>query len=914
MKRLLAALLLAAGLSANAYAGGSTAPGIVQSGGVTAGHCYQIGATGVAIDAGAACGTGTSGVSQFNLRTGAVALTAADVGATITGTAATHQFFNTLSSAGVFGAAQPAIGDIQNIAASSFICNNTGAPGPLLACTQAQATALLNPFSTTLQGLAPASGGGTTNFLRADGTWAAPPGGGGTGTVTSVALTAPGGFTVTGSPVTNSGTLALTASGTSGGVLFYNSASTMASSGALTANNPVIGGGAGVAPSSGTRSGNTTVFGTTTGTLTSGDCAKFDASGNIVDCAGVALLSANNLSDLGTASTARTNLGLGTSATVNTGTSGATIPLLSAANTWTLGQTFSAAPTLGSITGSTQCLHVNTSGVISGTAADCGAGGGAVSLTAGNGGIVVSPNPITGTGTVSTSFPSQTKTAAYTVVSTDLPSFIWLNSSSPFTFTIPQATGSFANGAAFCVGDQGTGALTLSPTTSTIHGIPSLVLQQNQTACLMSDGTNWGAQGGQLLALLDNGSFLVASEGIDLQTNSLGTEVTNAGTTGTTLNKLAKLTGAPSTAVIAATTDTDNMLGIVIGGAGTAGKAQIAVSGQASCVFDGATTAGDYVQISATTAGDCHDAGSSRPLSTMTIGRVLSTNAAGGTFAVALTLGVTNTAGGGSGTVNSGTAGQLTWYAGTGTAVSGNANLTVSGGALTVGVTGSAAGSVVLSGGTSGTGTVSVAAAAGTGTVFQLPSANGASANLLINQGSNASAWQALSGDCTISAAGAITCTKTNGTSFGTASAQNSGTSGAVVPLLNGNNTWSKGQAVTPFALTDGATITPDATQSTSFTVTLGGNRTIANATGIIAGQTLIFYLTQDGTGSRTITWGTSYKFPGGTKPTLSSAAAATDMISCHAETTSFFSCVAALNMSWLDPANDNDVVIGRAA
>jgi hypothetical protein len=50
----------------------------------------------------------------------------------------------------------------------------------------------------------------------------------------------------------------------------------------LSASNPVIGGGAGVAPSSGTRSGNTTVFGTTSGTLTSQNCVKFDASGNLV--------------------------------------------------------------------------------------------------------------------------------------------------------------------------------------------------------------------------------------------------------------------------------------------------------------------------------------------------------------------------------------------------------------------------------------------------------------------------------------------------------------------------------------------------------------------------------------------------------------------------------------------------------
>lgn len=70
---------------------------------------------------------------------------------------------------------------------------------------------------------------------------------------------------------------------TSGGVPYFNSGSTVASSGALTANAPVIGGGAGAAPSSGTRSGNTTTFATTTGSLTSGNVAAFDASGNIVD-------------------------------------------------------------------------------------------------------------------------------------------------------------------------------------------------------------------------------------------------------------------------------------------------------------------------------------------------------------------------------------------------------------------------------------------------------------------------------------------------------------------------------------------------------------------------------------------------------------------------------------------------------
>ena len=51
----------------------------------------------------------------------------------------------------------------------------TGDPTNL---TAAQVTEIVNTFTASLKGLAPASGGGTTNFLRADGTWAAPPGGG----------------------------------------------------------------------------------------------------------------------------------------------------------------------------------------------------------------------------------------------------------------------------------------------------------------------------------------------------------------------------------------------------------------------------------------------------------------------------------------------------------------------------------------------------------------------------------------------------------------------------------------------------------------------------------------------------------------------------------------------------------------
>jgi hypothetical protein len=86
--------------------------------------------------------------------------------------------------------------------------NNTGGTANAADLTVAQVNAILPVFTSTLNGLAPLSGGGTSNFLRADGSWAAP---GGSGTVTSVALTTPAWLSVSGSPVTTSGTLAVTA-------------------------------------------------------------------------------------------------------------------------------------------------------------------------------------------------------------------------------------------------------------------------------------------------------------------------------------------------------------------------------------------------------------------------------------------------------------------------------------------------------------------------------------------------------------------------------------------------------------------------------------------------------------------------------------------------------------------------------
>jgi hypothetical protein len=68
---------------------------------------------------------------------------------------------------------------LAQVATSIFKGRVSAGTGNVEDLTATQATSLLNTFTSSLKGLTPASGGGTTNFLRADGTWAAPPGGGG---------------------------------------------------------------------------------------------------------------------------------------------------------------------------------------------------------------------------------------------------------------------------------------------------------------------------------------------------------------------------------------------------------------------------------------------------------------------------------------------------------------------------------------------------------------------------------------------------------------------------------------------------------------------------------------------------------------------------------------------------------------
>jgi len=99
-------------------------------------------------------------------------------------------------------------------------------------------------------------------------------------------------------------------------------------------------------------------------------------------------------------------------------------------------------------------------------------------------------------------------------------------------------------------------------------------------------------------------------------------------------------------------------------------------------------------------------------------------------------------------------------------------------------------------------------------------------------------------------------------------------------------------------ALTDGATITPDFAVANNFSVTLGGNRTLANPSNLTAGQSGSIFVVQDGTGSRTLAYGSQYDFIGGTAPTLSTAASSVDRIDYIVRTTGSIHCVFTANYS----------------
>jgi hypothetical protein len=112
-------------------------------------------------------------------------------------------------------------------------------------------------------------------------------------------------------------------------------------------------------------------------------------------------------------------------------------------------------------------------------------------------------------------------------------------------------------------------------------------------------------------------------------------------------------------------------------------------------------------------------------------------------------------------------------------------------------------------------------------------------------------------------------------------------TVGPLVARTDTVQTFTVAQRGSITTLTDGATITPDFALNNHYQVTLGGNRTLANPTNVVAGQSGVIRVVQDGTGSRTLAYGSNWKFSNGAAPVLTTTANAVDLLVYFVESSS---------------------------
>lgn len=109
----------------------------------------------------------------------------------------------------------------------------------------------------------------------------------------------------------------------------------------------------------------------------------------------------------------------------------------------------------------------------------------------------------------------------------------------------------------------------------------------------------------------------------------------------------------------------------------------------------------------------------------------------------------------------------------------------------------------------------------------------------------------------------------------------------AATAKTNVNQSFSVAQRGTISALgNQSGTITLNMNNANNFSMTLNANatNTLANPTNQTAGQSGIIVITQDATGSRTLAYGSYWKFAGGTAPTLTTTASAVDVLAYYVE------------------------------
>jgi len=212
----------------------------------------------------------------------------------------------------------------------------------------------------------------------------------------------------------------------------------------------------------------------------------------------------------------------------------------------------------------------------------------------------------------------------------------------------------------------------------------------------------------------------------------------------------------------------------------------------------------------------------------------------------------------------------------TSVAMSGDVTISNTGATTVVSGSTSVAGKLQLTDSTSSTSTTTAATPNSVKTAYDLANA------ALPKSGGT------VTGNLEIGSAGSLTFEGSSADAFETTLAVTDPTADRTITLpdasltvagINLAQSFSAAQRGTISALTDGTTITPDFAVANNFSVTLGGNRTLANPSNLTAGQSGCIWITQDGTGSRTLAYGSYWDFTGGTAPTLTTTAAAVDCL-----------------------------------